>query len=1421
MSLPEHITVASEASATPAAKTAGPRRTVWRLLAAGLTLMTVFLMAVGWVYLSQAGTRALLQLAQAFTGGALKVTAPSGRLADELHIDELSYVTKNTRLFASGIKLVWQPRALLAGKLAVDTLELASLKFASTPDPTPARLPADLRLPVVLNIKRVAIGRLSISSLQSDGSELTTLQLSAISAQVDSTRLQHAIDTALTSPWGRLQLQAKVASSKPFSLQGQFSYIGQVHKTIPNLGVTGTLQGSLEQLSIQAKALSDSVSADVAGSATGPKAGVLQGGFSAVITAFSAQPLRSLQANISGLNPADFSVTAPHAQLNIQANLLANLQAPPANKATAGKKQTAPALAGSVAIDNAQPARIDQHGLPVLALRSDLHWSEALITLDNARIQLPGNGLIRGASSIALPATGWPQVEAHFDLSGINLAQLDSRIRTSQISGAIHVQTRADTATVAADKGGANWLTLQTQLRDPRASLNAEASYQMAGAGANALLKLSRFELLAADSRVQGQGEINLADQQNFSFQGVLQRFDPSRWLTGPAGHIDAEISLRGQLKPALIINAQVPRLQGEYAGQALSGLLAASWQAERALSVQKMDLRWGKNTFNAHGAWGNGKDELIIQVEAPDMPALSPLLGARLTGSVQAEAHLRGTLALPAGKLSLSAQGIGIAQQLHLNSLNAKIELDNDARGVINAELSGVELRANIPASNKAAPSSGTPMANASVPGKKMPLLAEQLGLSVKGRRDAHQIELNARFSAARQLLMAASGGLTAPAGKTPQWSGQLARLSLSGNPDLQLLAPMQLSAELGAEKPALHLGAAQLSGALGKLALEQFDWMPGRIKTRGKLSEVRLVDLLNLVKPQTALSGDLQVNADWDVELKDNVRGALHLQRQSGDIRVNDVDGTGKPLALGVSDLQLRLALGGLIAGTDAERISLQLDASGARLGHWQLKANSQLRKKLDLWTLPADAALNGDLRADVPDLQWLGPWLNPNLALKGKLKVDARLGGIISTPKYQAQIEGRELELAFASEGLLLPNGILSAQLDEKHLKLTQLQFSNKVSSMPNHARFRDINWIGQKGELSAAGEIDFSQHSGSIQAQFQQFPLLQRKDRWLVVSGQGSINQASDIWALTGKINTDGAYFKLPKSPPPSLSSDVIVKRASGKSGTPDSDVVEGRKGLKTRIDVSFDMGPRFVFSGSGLDTSLAGTIRLRSNDGGPLQASGSIRTVGGVYEGYGQQLAIDRGILNFQGSPGNPGLNIRALRTGLEVEAGVEVVGTVAAPQVRLVSEPSVPDADKLSWLVLGRGSNQIAGNDASVLMSAAGAIFGGDGSRNIPRDIVQGLGFDEFSVGAADMGGASKLPGQTVAGATSLSSSAGDQVVSVGKRLMPGLVLSVERGLSDASGAVKLSWQLTRRISIIGRSGTDASVDAYYTFSFH
>lgn len=1367
---------------------------------------------------TQTGTQMALQLAQSLSGDSVKISGVSGRLVDELHIDEVSYSSKKTKLLASGIRLVWQPRTLLRGKLVIDTLEVSALRIASVADANPPQLPADLRLPLPIKINNAALGRLNIATLLKDGSELPTVQLSALTAQLDSTQALHMLNGGLTSPWGKLRLQGQIASTQPFALQATFAYHGQANKAIPNVGVNGVLQGSLAQISVAAQAIGEEHSeVPVAPSSKvkNNRAAVLKGGFNAVLMAFSAQPIRAFQANIEGINPADFSAEAPQANLQVHADLK-TVSAAVVDASIAQKNKTmkqADAMIGNIAILNTAPGRIDQHAMPFISLRSDVYWADTQLQFTNAFVRVAGNGKLTGQANMRMAEKGFPLVDANFKLDAINLAQLDKRIRPTQIAGLIHAETKT---LIDEKKQASTVVNFQAKLQDPRVSLKIDANYRTAFQAngeqsdvSNSILRLNRFELIAADSQVQGKGEIDFSEAQKFSLQGNVVRFDPSRWMKLPSGHIDADVYLTGQLKPKLSLNVQVPRVAGEYAGQVLSGVVDASWQEGLAISVKKMDLRWGKNTLNAQGIWGNKNDELVARLDAPDVAVLSHLFGANLTGAMQADVHVRGTLAAPAAKMNLLAQGIGIEKQIYLDKVTATLNLGSEKNALVSADIMVQELRSNLAAAEK----------NRST---NLPLLAERFALKIQGTRDAHQIDLTASLKAARQFTLSAAGGLQA---KTMQWRGQVTSLKLSGDPDLQLQAPVQLSAEKMADKFSVHVGSAQLHGTLGKLALDEFDWTPTSIKTRGKLSDVKIIDVANLLKPQYAIEGDLLVNADWDVQLKDNIRGELHLQRQSGDIRVNDVDGTGQGLAMGLSGLQMRLNLGGLIAGSDAERIAVQVNATGTRLGSWTLNANSQIRRIGEQWKLFDEAKLDGDLHADVQDLQWLGPWLNPGLALKGKLKLDASLGGVIGKPQYKAQIEGRELEVAFASEGVLLPNGSLSAELDEKHVKLNELRFSNKVSVMPKHAKFRDINWLGQTGEFSASGEIDIAGQSGSILAKFQKFPLLQRKDRFVIVSGQTQIKQQNtqlgNTWALTGQLIADGAYFKLPKTPPPSLSSDVVVNRGKKKNLMSESDLDAPSKGIKTRLDVTMDMGPQFVFVGSGLDTTLAGTIRLRSNDGSALQANGSIRAEDGIYEGYGQKLAIERGILNFQGTPSNPGLNILALRKGLEVEAGFEISGTVSSPQVRLVSEPSVPDAEKLSWLVLGTGTADIASNQANVLLSAAGAIFGDNSGRNIPRDIVQGLGFDEFSVGSTEAGGGSKLPGQTVAGSTAVNSASGDQVLSIGKRLRPGMVLSVERGLSDASGALKLSWQLTRRISIIARKGTEGSVDAYYTFSFH
>lgn len=1349
-----------------------------------LLLIVVGSLGLVWVYKTESGTRLALVMLENFSVGSLKFKGVQGALSDEIKLDEFSFITQDLHIHASAVSLQWQATALWRRHIDIIQLQVSDLTIASRPSKKAASVPVDVGLPFTLSAPRLAVGRLHIATLTDANKQIENLALSALTGSFVYQDKQFKASTELTSPWGKIKGEADMASLAPFKLNSRLSLQGKVQEGIPPVILQGIVAGSLPDMQIAVEAVLDS-EAD-----KNIRNKNLQGHAKARVSAFTAPYVRELDIDVQHFDPSAWQAGAPQADLRILAQLKPVID----DK----KKNTAFGLTGPIHVQNAQAASINKQGLPVQSLTTSLFWQGQQLKLKDLAMQLAGKGKLQGEADINWQAAEL-QADLKLNLANVDLNQIDQRLHTSNIKGQFSAQTAKDKS-----------VKLQAKLQDARASLNAEASYQHN----KMLLILDKFDLQAEDAHLQGAGDISFADKQVFNLKASLKDFDPAHWVATPAGRLQADFTARGQLAPKLDVQVILQQLQGQYAGQSVQAGMDARWLQDQQLQVKQLDFCFGKNTLTGQGNWGGADDVLKFNIDAQDLSQLNALLSnwqLALGGNLKADGALRGRFNEPAGSLDALAQQVSIKrgnQQYTIAELKSRLSLANGIKGQFDGEITASHIGGDLPALS----------ATASTAVTKSTDKLEKLSLKLQGRRDAHKLSLDTIFPNKQTLSLAASGSMQADAKNDTAWSwnGQLQALTLNGQPDvrLQSSAPLQVSAQ------SVRLGSLSLQSSMGKLQLDELEWTPAAIKTSGQISDVQVVEIANLFYPQNAVSGNLRLNAQWKLQLKESAQGEIKLQRQSGDLRFNDPEGTGTSVALGIRDLQLQMKLGGLVAGSAGENLSLDLIADGSRLGLWQVKANTQMSKQNDAWTIPASAPLNGQITAAVPDLQWLGPFLNPGVVLKGKLNADARLSGSIGKPGYRANLAGRELEISFASEGLLLPNGSLDAQIEDKRLKVSNLQFSNTVTNMPRHAQFRDENWIGRKGEFKASGDIDIGKETGSIQAQWTQFPLLQRKDRWLVVSGQANIVETNNIWSLTGKVLADGAYFRLPKLPPPSLSSDVVVIRKTDKAMAK-AEADSNKKSLKTRVDVNFDMGPRFVFVGRGLDTGLEGSLRLRSIDGSPLQANGSIRAVKGAYEGYGQQLAIERGILNFQGPPSNPGLNIRALRKGLPVEAGVEVAGTVSAPQVRLVSEPEVPDAEKLSWLVLGRGSDQLASGDASLLMSAATAIFGGDGSRNVPRDIVQGLGFDEFSIGSSSNGSSSRLPGQTIAGSTGTSNATTDQVVSVGKRIMPGLVLSVERGLSDASGGIKLSWQLTRRISITGRTGTESAVDVNYTFSFN
>ena len=1407
------------------------------LLGVVAALLLVVVIGAYWVLGTASGARTVLGLISQSAG--VQFSGISGSFTQQLSIQHIDLHTAKLDLQADDISLQWRLSELWQHRLHLDFLRVNNLKLATPAgDGKPATLPKSLQLPAMIKsiqADQLSVNRFELSTLEPDGKHSNPLQFEALSAQASIDSSSYRVTLSGTTPWGNANAKTELASAAPFNLTTQLDWQGlalnQDGLMLPVSSAHADLSGNLSRIVVQANlkvselAAANPINSKSAGASKSlPSSTSANGTIHAIITPFAPLPLEVLQFDLRDLNPATFYADAPKALLGLVGDfkLLGT--------------GAAPELQGDFSASNARSGPWNLGAIPVTGLRTKIAISAHQITWQSAAIELGGGASANSSGSYIFPAKSeastasetsatrsahvLPSVNALLSVVNLDLLQLDGRLKKTQLSG------KAD---VASTKAG---MQIKLDLTENQARFGANLVAQ-AALGQDLKIDLKQFSLSSNDAKLSVKGKFDLQGKQAFELVGEAQNFNPARWIDVPAGRIGSHFSVAGQLQQGWLVDAKVAELSGQFAGLNLQGQSDAVAQEGQLLSIKKLEFNWGKNHLSASGNWQLGalnkskanavshSEKLQLSIAIPDLSGLSKpfqkLVPVELSGAIFVDAVLSGNAAQPSGTLAIKATKLAIPNRVLLDNLQASLGLAEGTQGRFegNVDITGLVLgRAEIDPDT----------------GESTAFSIDQIKANLSGVRHAHQLNLLANLPQQQQVALQASGDLHEATNANLanhdriQWQGQIAQFNLTGPLDFHLDQPFALQVSSNSAQ----IGAASWQGKLGQLKVGQLIWSDGTIKTAGSFQGLPVVTALRLWRKDLPLTGKLMIDAAWHLDLSDRATGELEIKRSSGDLSVRDLtSGHVQSLALGLQNVLLKATVGDPDAvsvvrqigktstpsNTQREPIHIQLLAQGKQLGSMEAQFNSMLNKTAQGWEFPHDAPLSGTADMSIQDIQFLSQLAGSGVALRGKLNAHGKLMGSLDKPDYAAQITGQDLQVSLTDIGVLLPNGTLDASLDSQLFKLTSLKFSQAIKNPPKHDNLTNLAWLKEIGVVESSGAINWQTKLGAINTNWQRFPFIQNPDSWMVASGDVLLGTTSQSWNVTGQLNVDAAYFSVPKDAAPRLSSDVVVLKKNAKKST------EKPGAMQSNLDFSIRTGKNFVFVGRGLDTSLDGDIRLRSKNGSSIQATGSIQTVGGNYEGYGQKLAIERGIINFQGAPDNPGLNVRAMRRGLPVEAGVEVIGTVAKPEVRLISEPNVPDSDKLSWMVLGRGSDQMAGSEAALLMSAAGAIFGGDSSSSMPRDIAHTLGLDDISLGTTSTAPGSQLPAQTVAGSIGNTVSS-DQVFSVGKHLTPNLVFSIERSLTDATNGIKLTWQLTRRFSLIGRTGSDNAIDGQYTFSF-
>ncbi len=1346
----------------------------------------------------------------------VQVVGPRGALLDDFAAQKLTLNLPGGTDTVTLADLTWRGLQIERGtdgrwlrvRLASLSAARVELAIAAKPNAAPIAPPTDLRLPIELDVRELAVGELHAGALGTEPIRDLTASLHLGAAGGAEHRVER-----LALRWQRLQASgdARIATTAPMTLAASLALVQQADATAPSSTASAAVPAESRATALPLWQASATLAGPLAApmftaalrAEPSPSRPAQTLDASATLRPFAAWPIGELQASSHALDLSAFAAGAPSTALDL--------------KATASS--TAADQPASVVIElaNAMAGRWNEGRLPLraltLALSARPDRTNAL-TLRSFNAEL---GSAQAAAGRVKGEGNWSpdRWSLAMSLSDLLPAQLDGRAPSMRLVGPVTlasapgspvtVETRATLAGSVTERGAPRPVQLQLDAAVSPQRVEIRTLQASAG-GARATVKG-----VAAQGAVDAPWAVKA--------QAALVEFDPAVWWPGAADspwrranhwlNAQAAVDLRVDTKavsqplPAALAalrgTATLTLAESRFAGVPLRGQASLRSEANAQVLAQ-MKLDADGNSLGAEGrfaAIGSGStDTWDVTADAPVLAKLAPLFKLlqasgtdnTLAGSLSAQAHVSGRW--PA----VTTQGRLAANALRAGPLAVQ-------RADANWSL-GTSLDAAVDANATLTQAS---FAQGAAPGPSI----DTLQLQLKGTGRAHTLEARAESkarppawaeamqagaaanAASRTVAMLqAQGGLVATEASTAAgWRGTLQQLDLrsnaAGSAPLLHAQNLALDAVWAGTTPraSVQPGRVELLG--GALRWSRLSWQAAgsasgyaQIETDAEIEPLRIAPLLARAQPDFGWGGDLTVAGRVTLRSAPTFSADVVIERRSGDLTVTDELGM---RTLGLTDLRL-----GLNAADGTWSFFQGL--AGTNLG--VLAGAEVVRTSPQATWPPADAPLQGVLELRVDDLGSWGHWVPPGWRVGGALHTNASFGGRFGAPEYTGEVEGRKLSVRNFLQGVNVSEGDVAI-----HLQGTR-------------ARIERFTARAGGGSLKLEGDASLGETPRAVlKVTAEQFQLLGRVDRRIVTSGVGTLQLDAKTLAFDGQFGVDDGLIDFTRSDAPRLADDVTVVRAkdapspaaaASAAASPDATPnLAGAPPREVALDLRVKLGERLRVRGRGLDAGLRGDLRITS-PGGRLAVNGTVQAVDGTYAAYGQKLVIDRGLIAFSGSVDTPRLDIEATRPNIDQRVGVIISGTPANPRVRLFSEPELSEIDKLSWLVMGRASDGLGRTDTALLQRAALALLAGEGGS--PTDqITKALGLDDLSLRQTD--GAVR-----------------ETVIALGKQLSKRWYVGYERGLNATTGSFQLVYRLAQRFTLRAQSGDDNSLDLIWVW---
>ncbi|HCH1565917.1 hypothetical protein CGK39_13185 [Vibrio parahaemolyticus] len=857
------------------------------------------------------------------------------------------------------------------------------------------------------------------------------------------------------------------------------------------------------------------------------------------------------------------------------------------------------------------------------------------------------------------------------------------------------------------------------------------------GKGTLEQIDLESLVVKTLGGELSGKVMANWAAPINWQADLNLKNIQPGLQWKEAEGDISGSLSTSGSLTEQGGWQVSLPKLDidGILRGYPLNveGQLEASDKNGKAEDIQ-LTTQGLALSHGPNQLSAKGKiDKQILMDVEVNFPDFAKSV-PDLAGKMQGKVALRGSLKEPDINLDLALNQINWQQQANVETITLKGDV---------TPLPAPKANLSLIANNITYDDIKVDSADLEVSGDEK---LHQLTLDVVSDLVSTSLEIEGTFKQKPEMI----------------WDGALRRLTLSSQQGPWSLQK-STAVKVNIDKQIANVQAHCWLQAKSSVCLTEDISVGKSGQAKLAINDFNFDQIKQFLPPETKLQGSVnaQAFAKWAPEKKPEVTLSVNMPKGQVEQALE------QPIKVGWDSFSFKAALA-----------KDKLDAEWL----FDVKDNGDLSGKVSLLNVSSEKpTIDGKVALSTFHLDFLAPLIGEYSLFKANMNTDLALSGDVMHPKVNGQFLIDQMKL----QGEVTPIDINSGQV---------------VINFKGHQADLDAGIITPDGKLEITGDADWRDLQDwrtrarvfAKELKVDMPPMVKIK-----VEPDMTIDVTPQLAKVEGNINLPWGRIVIEELPPSAVgvSSDTVILN---KDLQPVDEVTAMPFNVET--DINIKIGDDFQLAAFGLKGGLKGSLNVTQKDKGPFIV-GEVNIVDGSYRSFGQDLVIEEGKILMNGPADQPYVSIKAIRnpdnTQDDVIAGVRVTGPASDPSVEIFSEPAMPQANALSYLLRGQDIDGESGGNAmtttliGLSLAKSGRVVG---------EIGEAFGVQDLQLDTAGSGD--------------------DSQVTVSGYILPGLQVKYGVGIFNSLGEFTVRYRLMQDLYLEAVSGVDSAVDLLYQFEF-